>query len=117
MAKQEAVILTKSAPAVSLHKQGVTSGLIRGNLNWTSPRALAERDVQEARGPLRRMRASARAATAGEAALDLGCMIRRTDGTKTVVQALGNAFGAEASPTSHWTRTTGPARGRRERTW
>ncbi|MFJ3933076.1 Tellurium resistance [Streptomyces sp. NPDC090029] len=26
--------------------------------------------------------------------LDLGCMIRCTDGSKTVVQALGNAFGA-----------------------
>ncbi len=35
-----------------------------------------------------------RSAAARKVDLDLGCMIRCTDGSKTVVQALGNAFGA-----------------------
>jgi uncharacterized protein involved in tellurium resistance len=40
------------------------------------------------------MRASLRASAARDVDLDLGCMIRCSDGSKTVVQALGNAFGA-----------------------
>ncbi|MEU3776833.1 hypothetical protein AB0F11_27220 [Streptomyces sp. NPDC032472] len=94
MAEPTTVSLTKASPTVSLDKHGVTSGLIRVNLNWTSPRAAAERAADEARGLFGRIRASLRAATARTVDLDLGCMIRCTDGTKTVVQALGNAFGA-----------------------
>ncbi|WP_327678716.1 hypothetical protein [Kitasatospora sp. NBC_00458] len=89
-----AVVLTKASPVVSLDKHGVTSGLIRVNLNWTSPQAAARREAGEARGLFQRVRASLRAGTAKDVDLDLGCMIRFSDGGKTVVQALGNSFGA-----------------------
>jgi tellurite resistance protein TerA len=88
------VILTKEAPSISLDKHGVTSGLIRVQLNWSSPRAAAQREVAEARGLFRKARASLRAGSAREVDLDLGCMITYRDGSKTAVQALGNAFGA-----------------------
>ncbi|MFE0602206.1 hypothetical protein ACFW2T_08200 [Streptomyces sp. NPDC058892] len=90
------VNLTKAAPTVSLAKHGVTSGLIKVNLNWTSPQAAARQAAGEARGLFGRIRASLRSASASARTvdLDLGCMIRCTDGSKTVVQALGNAFGA-----------------------
>ncbi|WP_030688867.1 hypothetical protein [Streptomyces globisporus] len=94
MSEPATVNLTKAAPTVSLDKHGVTSGLIKVNLNWTSPQAAAERAAGEARGLFGRIRASLRSASARKVDLDLGCMIRCTDGTKTVVQALGDAFGA-----------------------
>jgi tellurite resistance protein TerA len=95
MTQSGTVVLTKASPTVSLDKHGVTSGLIRVNLNWTSPRATAEREAQEVSGGwFRRMRASLRASAAKDVDLDLGCMIKCSDGSKTVVQALGNAFGA-----------------------
>ncbi|MFI8913550.1 hypothetical protein ACIGW4_18325 [Streptomyces sp. NPDC053513] len=94
MPEPAAVNLTKAAPAVSLDKHGVTSGLIRVNLNWTSPQAAAQREAGEARGLFGRIRASMRSAAARKVDLDLGCMIRCADGSKTVVQALGNAFGS-----------------------
>ncbi|MFC9325135.1 hypothetical protein [Kitasatospora sp. NPDC057015] len=75
-------------------KHGVTSGLIRVNLNWTSAPAAAPREAGEARGLFQRMRASLRAPVVNDVDLDLGCMIRFSDGSKTVVQALGNSFGA-----------------------
>jgi tellurite resistance protein TerA len=72
------VTLTKSRPSVSLAKQ---SGEMRINLNWnaqpsTPPRGLLKR-LTGSRG----------------IDLDLGCLYELTDGTKGVVQALGNAFG------------------------
>ncbi|RPE33832.1 hypothetical protein [Kitasatospora cineracea] len=88
------VVLTKASPTVSLDKHGVTSGLIRVNLNWTSAQAAARQKAGEARGILRRMRASLQAAAVKDVDLDLGCMIRFSDGRKTVVQALGNSFGS-----------------------
>ncbi|MFF3860647.1 hypothetical protein [Streptomyces sp. NPDC002209] len=94
MTEPRSVILTKAAPAVSLDKHGVTSGLIRVNLNWTSPRAAARREAQTARGLFGRLRGALRAGAAADVDLDLGCMIVCRDGSKTVVQALGNAFGA-----------------------
>ncbi|MFD9334237.1 hypothetical protein ACFWBF_07420 [Streptomyces sp. NPDC060028] len=94
MTEPATVNLTKAAPTVSLNKHGVTSGLIRVNLNWTSPQAAAQREAGEARGLFGRIRASLRSAAAKTVDLDLGCMICCTDGSKTVVQALGNAFGA-----------------------
>ncbi|MEV7417366.1 hypothetical protein [Streptomyces sp. NPDC089919] len=97
MSEPARVSLTKSSPVVSLAKHGVTSGLIKVNLNWTSPGAAAERSRGEARGVFGRIRASLQAAAARDVDLDLGCMIVCTDGTKTVVQALGNAFGAVRS--------------------
>ncbi|MFD8596089.1 hypothetical protein ACFV1L_13895 [Kitasatospora sp. NPDC059646] len=92
------VVLTKASPTVSLDKHGVTAGLIRVNLNWASPQADAGRKAAEATGLLRRLRASLAAGAAHGAPrgvdLDLGCMIKFADGSKSVVQALGNSFGA-----------------------
>jgi tellurite resistance protein TerA len=71
------VLLTKSAPTVSLTKNSSTSGTLRVNLNWDArPQAGA--------GFFKR------AAPALD--LDLGCLWEFADGTKGVVQALGRAF-------------------------
>jgi tellurite resistance protein TerA len=92
------VILTKSSPTVSLTKHGVTSGLIRVNLNWTSPRAAAANQAKQARGLLAKARATLQTASARDVDLDLGCMISFSDGGTAVVQALGNAFGTLDKP-------------------
>lgn len=82
------VTLTKEAPAVSLAKQGGTSGAMRVNLNWES----------------RRPQPKGWAAKLGKAVagnggvdLDLCALYELTDGRKGVVQALGNAFGSLSS--------------------
>nr|WP_051004201.1 TerD family protein [Rhodococcus sp. DK17] len=66
------ITLTKAAPTVSLAKGGAT-GTMRINLNWTRGR----------RGFLGN----------GAIDLDLACLYQLNDGSKGVVQALGNAFG------------------------
>lgn len=74
------VVLTKQAPAVSLTK--VTSGgQLRVNLNWTARPAAPHGLFHKPPAPLD---------------LDLGCLYEFSDGSKGVVQALGNAF--RASP-------------------
>jgi len=77
------VTLTKQAPSVSLSKQGAATGTIRVNLNWTSRPAGAPSG-----GFLKRLTGGAPAGID----LDLGCLYEFSDGTKGVVQALGNAF-------------------------
>jgi tellurite resistance protein TerA len=74
------VTLTKQAPTVSLTKQGSAGGILRVNLNWNA-RPGAGRG-----GFFRR--------AVPELDLDLGCLYEFTDGTKGVVQALGNSFTA-----------------------
>jgi tellurite resistance protein TerA len=74
------VTLTKSAPSVSLTKQGATSGQLRVNLQWSA-------GEQQSRGLFGRRRGSS-------VDLDLACLWELTDGSKGVVQALGNAFQA-----------------------
>ena len=75
------VTLTKSAPTVSLSKQGAsaTSGELRVNLNWISR-------PQGSGGGLFRRQASS------DIDLDLACLYEFNNGRKGVVQALGNAF-------------------------
>lgn len=73
------VTLTKSAPTVSLTKQGSASGLLRVNLNWNAK-------APGGGGLFRKVKALD---------LDLGCLYEFTDGTKGVVQALGNSFTAQ----------------------
>jgi tellurite resistance protein TerA len=73
------VTLTKSAPTVSLTKQGSSTGMLRVNLNWNARPAGGG-------GLFKR--------SAPTLDLDLGCLYEFTDGTKGVVQALGNAFSA-----------------------
>jgi tellurite resistance protein TerA len=73
------VTLTKHAPAVSLTKGRASSGVLRVNLNWNAKPAGG--------GFFKRLAAQS-------LDLDLGCLYEFTDGSKGVVQALGNAFTA-----------------------
>lgn len=82
------VTLTKAAPSVSLTKQGGTSGALRVNLNW--------RVHQQFSGWVGKMARSA--ATHADLDLDLCALYELTDGSKGVVQSLGNAFGALHRP-------------------
>lgn len=74
------VTLTKSAPSVSLSKGGASGGQLRVNLQWTA------RQEGGGRGLFKRKPA--------DIDLDLGCLWEFSDGSKGVVQALGNAFQA-----------------------
>ncbi|MEV5508518.1 TerD family protein [Streptomyces orinoci] len=88
------VTLTKDAPAVSLAKQGGTSGTMRVNLNWQMRQA-----NQAAQGGwARRLSKALAPQQQADLDLDLGALYEMTDGTKGVVQALGNAFGAVHRP-------------------
>lgn len=82
------VTLTKSAPSVSLAKQGGTSGALRVNLNW------------EVRKQFKSWGAKLGRAVAMHADLDLDlcALYELADGRKGVVQSLGNAFGSLTSP-------------------
>jgi tellurite resistance protein TerA len=81
------VTLTKSAPTVSLNKQGATrAGELRVNLNWNSRPPAAQ---PAGGGFLKRL---AGASQSSDIDLDLACLYELTDGTKGVVQALGEAF-------------------------
>jgi tellurite resistance protein TerA len=81
------VTLTKSAPSVSLTKSGAAGGELRVNLNWNARPAQQQ---QSGGGFFKRMAAAAQGG--GSIDLDLGCLYEFTDGSKGVVQALGNAF-------------------------
>ena len=74
------VTLTKSAPSISLTKRGATGGQLRVNLQWSA-------GEQQSRGLFGMRRGNA-------IDLDLGCLWEFSDGSKGVVQALGNAFQA-----------------------
>jgi tellurite resistance protein TerA len=76
------VTLTKAAPTVSLTKQGSVTGLLRVNLNWNARPAGGTGG-----GFLKRL-------SSQSLDLDLGCLYEFADGTKGVVQALGNSFTA-----------------------
>ncbi|MEU6375626.1 TerD family protein [Streptomyces sp. NPDC046909] len=82
------VTLTKSAPSVSLTKQGGTSGAMRVNLNWE-----VRKQFSGWAGKLGRP-----VAMHNDLDLDLCALYELTDGSKGVVQALGNAFGALHQP-------------------
>lgn len=86
------VTLTKAAPAVSLSKHG-GGGVLRVNLNWTARPAEQTRPEGEKKGGgfLKRLQTAA-AGGASAIDLDLGALYEYTDGSKGVVQALGNTF-------------------------
>jgi len=69
--------LTKASPSISLTKSGATGGSMRLNLSWTSG-AAKKGFFKKSSG----------------IDLDLGCLYEFADGSKGVVQALGNAFTA-----------------------
>jgi tellurite resistance protein TerA len=77
------VTLTKAAPSVSLTKRGGAGGQLRVNLQWSTGAAPAKK------GLFGRL-----AGQSGGIDLDLACLWEFTDGSKGVVQALGNAFQA-----------------------
>lgn len=70
------VTLSKAAPSVSLTKPGDSQGLLRVNLNWSQGAR---------RGFFKRSSA---------VDLDLGCLWELSDGSKGVIQAVGNNFGS-----------------------
>jgi len=82
------VTLTKVAPSVSLTKQGGTSGALRVNLNWEVHKQFSGWGSKLGRA----------IATHADLDLDLCALYELSDGSKGVVQALGNAFGALHQP-------------------
>ncbi|MEO3935607.1 hypothetical protein V3N99_02500 [Dermatophilaceae bacterium Soc4.6] len=82
-APQGAVSLTKAAPTVSLTKRGQSTGQLRVNLNWNA------RPAAPSGGNFLKR---AMAASSPAIDLDLGCLYELTDGSKSVVQALGGLF-------------------------
>lgn len=83
------ITLTKASPSVSLTKQGGTSGTLRVNLNW-------EMRKQQASGWASKLSRALAPQTGLD--LDLCALYELTDGSKGVVQSLGNAFGALDRP-------------------
>lgn len=84
------ITLTKSAPTVSLSKRGSAGGKLRVNLNWNARPA----GGGGGGGFFKRL---TQGPTPG-IDLDLGCLYELADGTKGVVQALGNAFASHPGP-------------------
>lgn len=82
------VTLTKAAPSVSLTKQGGTSGAMRVNLNWE-----VRKQFSGWAGKLGRP-----VAMHNDLDLDLCALYELTDGSKGVIQSLGNAYGALHQP-------------------
>jgi tellurite resistance protein TerA len=82
------VTLTKQAPSVSLAKQGGTSGTMRVNLNWQVRKQFSGWAGKRGRA----------VALHADLDLDLCALYELSDGSKGVVQALGNAFGALHRP-------------------
>ncbi|MFJ9907771.1 TerD family protein [Streptomyces sp. NPDC101152] len=82
------VTLTKAAPAVSLAKQGGTSGALRVNLNWQVRKQFSGWGSKRGEA----------VALHADLDLDLCALYELTDGSKGVVQALGNAFGSLHRP-------------------
>ncbi|MGW1162435.1 TerD family protein [Streptomyces sp. NPDC002519] len=82
------VTLTKQAPSVSLTKQGSVSGALRMNLNWQKREQFSGWGGKRGRA----------AALPEDLDLDLCALYELSDGSKGVVQALGNAFGSLHRP-------------------
>jgi tellurite resistance protein TerA len=82
------VTLTKAAPSVSLTKQGGTSGALRVNLNWETRKQFSGWGSKLGRA----------VAMHADLDLDLCALYELADGSKGVVQSLGNAFGALHRP-------------------
>ncbi|GAA4560461.1 TerD family protein [Streptomyces collinus] len=82
------VTLTKAAPSVSLTKQGGTSGALHVNLNWEVRKQFSGWSSKFGRPT----------ALHSDLDLDLCALYELNDGSKGVVQALGNSFGALHQP-------------------
>ncbi|MBV7696284.1 TerD family protein [Streptomyces sp. TRM70350] len=84
------VTLTKASPSVSLTKQGGTSGAMRVNLNWQVRQQFSGWGGKRGRAVARHSDL--------DLDLDLCALYELNDGSKGVVQALGNAFGSLHQP-------------------
>ncbi|OEJ97408.1 TerD family protein [Streptomyces thermolilacinus] len=82
------VTLTKDAPSVSLAKQGGTSGALRVNLNWGVRKQFTGWGAKFGNAVARH----------ADLDLDLCALFELTDGSKGVVQALGDTFGSLRRP-------------------
>ncbi|MFC6010827.1 TerD family protein [Nocardia lasii] len=78
--------LTKTERTVTLTKSGERQGAMRVNLNWSTGAPVKKGFLAKLLGG------------AGGVDLDLGCLYELADGSKGVVQALGNSFGALNQP-------------------
>lgn len=74
--------LTKTQRSINLTKAGERQGVMRVNLNWTKP------EPTEKPGFFAKLLGAGRGID-----LDLGCLYELTDGSKGVIQALGNSYG------------------------
>jgi uncharacterized protein involved in tellurium resistance len=93
------ITLTKRAPLVSLSEQGASTGNLRVNLAWSMRSA----DLSPGRGTMSLLRnplsvlkpevVQAQGPAVVNVDLDLACMYELADGSKGVVQPLGNLFG------------------------
>ncbi|MFB7632206.1 TerD family protein [Streptomyces sp. NPDC056149] len=93
------VTLTKEAPAVSLTKQGGTSGVMRVNLNWRA--GGAGKRLGKKLGRTAMVALGARGAllpSTGDLDLDLCALYEFTDGSAGVVHPLAGAFGDLHAP-------------------
>ncbi|MBW8484938.1 TerD family protein [Actinomadura parmotrematis] len=79
------ISLTKSAPTVSLTKQGATSGHMRVNLNWSAREGAAT-------GLLGKLRRGV------DLDLDLCCLWELTDGRKGIIHAIGDMGALDRPP-------------------
>ncbi|MFJ5678191.1 TerD family protein [Streptomyces sp. NPDC093097] len=93
------VTLTKDAPAVSLTKQGGTSGVLRVNLNWSAAGAGSGRGRKLGRKAMAALGArGALLPPSGDLDLDLCALYEFTDGSAGVVHPLAGAFGDLHAP-------------------
>jgi uncharacterized protein involved in tellurium resistance len=109
MGMSHTITLTKRRPLVSLNQQGSASGSLRVNLTWQMRTSdigdLGGGSRSQGRGPLRRWfnpfnpeLVQARGPAMVNVDLDLACMYELADGTKGVVQPLGNFLGSFNAP-------------------
>lgn len=81
------ITLTKAAPAVSLTKQGATSGGMRVNLSWSAPKP-----------PRSWMKKGKEAVRLEDVDLDLSCLWELQNGTMGIVHPINNQFGSFDQP-------------------
>ena len=97
------ITLDKRGDKISLEKRGagVGHGRIVCNLQWTAGGARNTAAPRKS-GFLAGLLGGGAAASGGAIDLDLGCLFELSDGKRSVVQALGNTFGAyEQTPYIH----------------
>ena len=90
------ITLDKRGDKISLEKRGAGAGhgRIVCNLQWSAGSNGSTTPAPRKSGFLAGLLGGGAAASGGGIDLDLGCLFELSDGTRSVVQALGNTFGA-----------------------